>query len=161
MTFKEFLLAEKTKASYVDFKGSSKKRELKKEMEREISRFKKMPHDDPKAYPDDWTADKKYKAELKKKGKELPKSRWTEKFKQMYGEALVESNIDTALQKKAEKTGFKKSILRAVYNRGLAAWRTGHRPGVSQHQWAMGRVNSFLVGGPARKVDKDLWDKRK
>lgn len=74
-------------------------------------------------------------------------------------ELLVESNVDTALKNKAEKTGMPVRTLRAVYNRGLAAWRTGHRPGVSQHQWAMGRVNSFLVGGPARKVDRDLWDK--
>jgi hypothetical protein len=40
----------------------------------------------------------------------------------------------------------------------LAAWKTGHRPGVSQHQWGMGRVNSFVTGkGGARKVDKKLW----
>lgn len=74
-------------------------------------------------------------------------------------ELLVESNVDTALKNKSEKTGVAVGILRAVYNRGLAAWRTGHRPGVSQHQWAMGRVNSFLVGGPARKADQDLWKK--
>jgi hypothetical protein len=45
-----------------------------------------------------------------------------------------------------------------VYAKGLAAWKTGHRPGVGQHQWAMGRVNSFVTGkGGARKVDKALW----
>ncbi len=77
-------------------------------------------------------------------------------------ELLTEaSNVTTALQNKAEKTGVKLSILRKVYNRGLAAWRTGHRPGVSQHQWAMGRVNSFLTDGPARKADADLWKERK
>lgn len=74
-------------------------------------------------------------------------------------ELLVESNVDTALKNKSEKTGVSVRTLRAVYNRGLAAWRTGHRPGVGQHQWAMARVSSFLVGGPARKADKDLWDK--
>jgi hypothetical protein len=76
-------------------------------------------------------------------------------------ELLMESSVDTALKNKSEKTGVSVRILRAVYNRGLAAWKTGHRPGVSQHQWAMGRLNSFLVGGPARKADKDLWDKAK
>lgn len=74
---------------------------------------------------------------------------------------LEKSNVDTALKNKSEKTGISMRTLRAVYNRGLAAWRTGHRPGVSQHQWAMGRVNSFIVGGPARKADADLWKKRK
>lgn len=76
-------------------------------------------------------------------------------------ELLLEGSITTALKNKSEKTGVKVSILRQVYNRGAAAWRTGHRPGVSQHQWAMARVSSFLVGGPARKADKDLWDKAK
>lgn len=74
---------------------------------------------------------------------------------------LEKSNVDTALKNKSEKTGISIQTLRAVYNRGAAAWRTGHRPGVSQHQWAMGRVNSFIVGGPTRKADADLWKKRK
>lgn len=76
-------------------------------------------------------------------------------------ELLIESNVDQALKNKSEKTKIPTRTLRAVYNRGLAAWRTGHRPGVSQHAWAMGRVNSFIVGGPARKSDADLWKNRK
>ena len=49
-------------------------------------------------------------------------------------------------------------ILRKVYNRGLAAYKTGHRPGASQHQWAMARVNSFTTksSGTWGKADKDL-----
>ena len=43
-----------------------------------------------------------------------------------------------------------------VYKRGLAAYKTGHRPGTTQHQWAMARVNSVLTGGKAAKVDKDI-----
>ena len=43
-----------------------------------------------------------------------------------------------------------------VYKRGLAAYITGHRPGTTQHQWAMARVNSVLTGGKAAKVDKDI-----
>jgi predicted nucleotide-binding protein (sugar kinase/HSP70/actin superfamily) len=78
-------LFEEVKKSYVDFKGSSQKRELKKEMTREIERFSKMDHRDPAAYPKDWTADKKYKEELKRKGKKLPRSRHTKKFERMYG----------------------------------------------------------------------------
>jgi hypothetical protein len=156
-TFKQFL--EETNPDYLKFTGSSKARVLKKEMRREIERFKSMPHDDPAAYPDDWTADKKYKRELKAKGKELPQSEYTRKFKQLYGEDLSESSVDVALKNKSEKTGVPVKFLRQVWNRGAAAWRTGHRPGVSQHQWAMGRVNSFLVGGPAREADQDIWDK--
>lgn len=68
------------------------------------------------------------------------------------------AEVEKALSNKAKATGISKSILKGVYDKGLAAWKTGHRPGVSQHQWAMGRVNSFLTGkGGARKVDKKLW----
>jgi hypothetical protein len=70
--------------------------------------------------------------------------------------------MEEALKKKAEKSGISYSILKQVYNRGMAAWKTGHRPGVAQQQWAMGRVNSFITGsGGARKADDDLWKKAK
>ena len=156
ITFKMFL-EKVNNPDYLKFTGSSKKKALKKEMTREIERFKKMPSDDPSAYPDDWTADQKYKQELKKKGKSLPPSKYTEKFKKMYGEEVVTEDVDVALKNKSEKTGIPMRFLRRVFNRGMAAWRTGHRPGVAQHQWAMGRVNSFIVGGPARKSDADIW----
>jgi len=45
---------------------------------------------------------------------------------------------------------------------GMQAWNAGHRPGVAQHQWGMGRVNSFITGsGGARKADANLWAKAK
>jgi len=68
--------------------------------------------------------------------------------------------VEKALANKAKKTKISKSVLKSVYEKGLAAWKGGHRPGVSQHQWGMGRVNSFVTGkGGARKVDKKLWKK--
>ena len=73
------------KKSYLDFKGSRNKKSLKDEMKREIKRFSKMSHKDKAAYPDDWTADQKYKAELKKKGKKLPKSEHTKEFERRFG----------------------------------------------------------------------------
>jgi hypothetical protein len=73
---------------------------------------------------------------------------------------LTESGVDTALKNKSEKSGVGMRTLRAIYNRGLAAWRKSHRPGTSAPQWAMARVNSVLSGGPARKSDQDLWDAR-
>lgn len=75
---------------------------------------------------------------------------------------ISESSVDTALQNKADETGFPLAILRQVYDRGLAAWRTGHRPGVKQHQWAMARVNSFVTGGKtSRTADKKLYQRAK
>jgi hypothetical protein len=44
----------------------------------------------------------------------------------------------------------------------MAAWKGGHRPGATSHQWAFARVNSFIVGGKTRRTaDKDLWKKAK
>ena len=50
------------------------------------------------------------------------------------------------------------SILKQVYNRGMAAWRGGHRPGTTQVQWALARVNSFVTksSGTWGGADKDL-----
>jgi hypothetical protein len=75
---------------------------------------------------------------------------------------LKESNVEKAIANKSKKSGISASILRKVYNRGKAAWNSGHRPGVAQNQWAMGRINSFITGvGGSRKADKDLWEKVK
>ena len=35
------------------------------------------------------------------------------------------------LVKKAEKSGMPYGILKKVYDRGMAAWKTGHRPGTT------------------------------
>jgi hypothetical protein len=44
----------------------------------------------------------------------------------------------------------------------MAAWRTGHRHGATQQQWAMARVNSFIMGGKTtKKADKSLWERAK
>lgn len=67
------------------------------------------------------------------------------------------SNVTQALKNKAKKANAPLGALRAIYNKGLAAWRTGHRPGASPAAWGMARVNSVLAGGPARKVDAAQW----
>jgi hypothetical protein len=62
------------------------------------------------------------------------------------------------LKKKAEKSGIAYGILKAVYDRGMAAWKTGHRPGTTAQQWAFARVNSFITKGSGTwgKADSDL-----
>ena len=66
-----------------------------------------------------------------------------------------------ALKAKSEKSGVSVGILSKVYDRGMAAWKTGHRPGTTPQQLALARVNSFLTGGGARKADNDLWQQAK
>ena len=70
----------------------------------------------------------------------------------------VTENTTAALKKKAEKSGMPMGILRKVFNRGVAAWRTGHRPGTTPTQGGLARVNSFVTkaSGTWGKADKDL-----
>ena len=71
---------------------------------------------------------------------------------------LDDDKIETALKKKAKDTGVPIGIIRAVMRRGLAAWKSGHRPGANQQQWGYARVNAFLTKGEGTwgKADKDL-----
>ena len=73
-------------------------------------------------------------------------------------EFFLSENASAGLKKKSEKSGIPVGILRQVYNRGMAAWRGGHRPGASQQQWAFARVNSFITKGSGTwgKADSDL-----
>ena len=74
---------------------------------------------------------------------------------EMLDELLSENE---GVKKKAAKSGMPYGVLMKVYNRGMAAWRTGHRPGTTPQQWGMARVNSFVTksSGTWGKADKDL-----
>ena len=62
-----------------------------------------------------------------------------------------------SLEDRAEATGVPLRFLRESYNRGMAAWRTGHRPGATQQQWGYARVSSFLLCGKTHyTTDADL-----
>ena len=84
-------------------------------------------------------------------------SKHTNKFKQMYGEDYLNEKIK-GLENKAKKSGMPYSILKKVYDRGMAAWKGGHRPGTTPQQWAFARVNSFTTksSGTWGKADSDL-----
>lgn len=98
---------------------------------------------DPKAYVP-WKSDT---------GVKTRRSSYTSKFRAKYPDAKTLPEIASA-------TGIPKSTLQTVYDRGMAAWRTGHRPGASQHAWGMARVHSFVMKGKTyRTADKDLAGK--
>ena len=70
----------------------------------------------------------------------------------------IDESTEEGIRNKAEKTGISYSILKKVFDRGVAAWRTGHRPGTTPTQWGFARINSFATGGKTRTTaDKDLW----
>ena len=105
---------------------------------------------------------------------ETKPSKHTQKYKAMYGEDMnaafeafiteeyIEEKALDGLKNKAEKSGISYGILKKVYDRGMAAWKSGHRPGTTPQQWAYARVNSFLTGGKTRTTaDADLWKQAK
>lgn len=71
---------------------------------------------------------------------------------------FINEDSDKSLKSKAEKSGMPFGVLKKVYNRGMAAWKTGHRPGTTPEQWGHARVNSFITksSGTWGKADSDL-----
>lgn len=143
------------KAYYAkDAKGKEMAKSTKAKRDAHFKKYGKMDDDDPKAYkkaPGDATAKTK-------------PSKHTKKYQQMFGENTLTfedfqvEDTTAALKKKAEKTGMPLGILRQVFNRGVAAWKTGHRPGTTAIQWGLARVNSFVTKskGTWGGADKDL-----
>lgn len=118
---------------------------------REIDKGYKYDVNDPKAY-EDWKSDIKAKA----RGYKTVPSKYKKKFVKMYGPLPEKGKF---LDKMAKATKIKKSILKKVYDKGLAAWATGHRVGVLPHQWATGRVYSFVtLGNTVKKGNKKMPD---
>ena len=73
-------------------------------------------------------------------------------------EFIFNESSKEALKNKSEKSGISYGILKKVFDRGVAAWRTGHRPGTTPTQWGLARVNSFATKskGTWGGADKDL-----
>jgi hypothetical protein len=120
------------------YKGlSTRKNFLRK---KDATRRAKMHWKNPKAYTP-WKTDQ---------GVKTRKSSYTARFHKKHPEAKNLPEIA-----KATKVPLK--TLKTVYNRGMAAWRTGHRPGASAHAWGMARVHSFVLHGKTyRTADADL-----
>jgi hypothetical protein len=107
---------------------------------RSATRRTTMSFKDPKAYRP-FTTDK---------GVKTRRSSYTSRFHRKYPGV-------TGLPAIAKATGVPLSTLKTVYDRGMAAWRTGHRPGASQQAWGMARVHSFVMHGKTyHTADADL-----
>lgn len=73
--------------------------------------------------------------------KQTRPSKYTVLFQKIYGDG------HSSLSQKSKVSGVPLSILKKVYDKGRAAWRTGHRVGANESQWGYARVHSFLVLG--------------
>ena len=74
----------------------------------------------------------------------------------------LSAKTKATLRKKAESRGFTVGSVVKEYKRGLAAWASsGSRKGMSQHQWAMARVNSAAPSKSWSCVVKSKAKKKK
>ena len=120
------------------FKGLTKTRKAKRKQE--IRKFGALSHKNPKAYVGFST----------NKGVKTRKSSYTKQWDAKYPGVK-------SLKDRAKLTGVPLDLIQKCYNRGMAAWRTGHRPGATQQQWGYARVSSLLLGGKtAQTTDSDL-----
>ena len=120
------------------FSGLSQTKRTKRA--KEIQKFGALSFKNPKAYRGFQTD----------KGVKTKSSQYTLRWNRLYPDAK-------SLSQKAKATGVPERFLRESYNRGLAAWRTGHRPGATQQQWGYARVSSFLLCGKTHySTDADL-----
>jgi hypothetical protein len=96
----------------------------------------------------------------RKAAKKLPSKTLAKSYRELprvAEEAIEEGKADTSLAAKAKKSGVSLGTLRKVYNRGVAAWNSGHRPGTTPQQWGHARVNSYITKGKTyHTADKDL-----
>ena len=163
-------LSEKLNKAYG--KGLSKSTKSKRQAQ--FNKQAKLDDDDPKAYkpaPGDARSKTKLSkhtiAYRKKFGEFVEKEaleQGTDELVKAYKKLTpLEEKQIAGLKKKAEKSGIPYGILKQVFNRGMAAWKTGHRPGATPHQWAFARVNSFITKskGTWGGADKDLAAKVK
>tara|TARA_R100000951_G_C2569092_1_gene158147 strand:- start:1 stop:426 length:426 start_codon:yes stop_codon:yes gene_type:complete len=99
-------------------------------------------------------------------GKERPKtsfkskeSSWTKKFNNKYGDELEKMKGGKSKRNIAKVTGIPYKALDEVYKKGEGAYySSGSRP-VTIFQWSQSRMYSYILGGPARKVDKEITKK--
>ena len=121
---------------------SSSKRTMRR---KEIRKFGSMSWKNPRAYVG-------FKTD---KGVRTRKSGYTAAWKRKFPGA-------DSLEDKAKASGVPLKYIREVYNRGMAAWRTGHRPGATEQQWGYARVHSFLLKGKTyHTADSDIAKKVK
>ena len=71
------------------------------------------------------------------------------------GMSKVTEEGDSSFAAKAAKSGISVGTLKKVYNRGVAAWKTGHRPGTTPSQWGHARVNAFIAKKKKGGLDHD------
>ncbi len=127
------------------FQGLSKTKKIQRK--REIARFGAIHWRNPAAY----------RGFATDRGVTTRKSKYVDALKRTLKKKGIKWEDVGSLRAKARATGVPLRFLQASYDRGMAAWRTGHRPGATQQQWGHARVASLLTCGKTfHTTDSDL-----
>lgn len=87
-------------------------------------------------------------------------SSWTQKFNKKYGEEIDKMKGGRSKKNIAKVTGIPFKAINEVFKKGEGAFfSSGSRPNQSPQSWAYARVYSYILGGNARKVDKEITKK--
>tara|TARA_Y100001958_G_C21233997_1_gene560117 strand:- start:1335 stop:1748 length:414 start_codon:yes stop_codon:yes gene_type:complete len=94
---------------------------------------------------------KEYIDRPKLKSYRSKKSSWVKKFEKKYGENVK------SLKQISKATGIPVKALQKVIKKGKGAYySSGSRPNQTASSWGKARMYSFIMGGPARKVDMHI-----
>ncbi len=97
-----------------------------------------------------WKNPRAYRSFKTDKGIKTRRSQYTIQWKKKFPNAKT-------LRQMSRVTGVPETYVRKSYNRGVAAWRTGHRPGATPQQWGYARSRSMLLCGKTyRTTDADI-----
>jgi hypothetical protein len=119
----------------------------------------------PKRYvPDSLSAsDRKKQIKSIKEGKDRPqlesfkskRSTWAKQFEEKYDRKITD--VQWISRNILSKKGIDE-----IMDKGMAAYySSGSRPNQTKESWAYARLASVIMDGPARKVDRTIWDKYK
>jgi hypothetical protein len=73
---------------------------------------------------------------------------------QKFSQFVATEAAKAAIIERAEKHGVSANVLQEVFDRGIVAW--SEETNKTPQQYAFNRVDSFLAGGLASKIDNDL-----
>ena len=101
--------------------------------------------------------EKKQRPKTSFKSKE---SSWTQKFNKKYGDELDKMKGGRSKRNIAKITGIPYKAINEVFKKGEGAYYSaGSRPNQTPQSWAYARVYSYILGGKARNIDKEITQK--
>jgi hypothetical protein len=82
------------------------------------------------------------------------RSKYVVAFEKKYGTKINDTDF-------INKNIIKQKGIDLILDKGRGAYYTGSRPNQTSESWALARLASVIMNGPARKIDIKIWNKYK